>query len=92
MADQTRLFIGLIRPAKLLGLPIMYAAFWLFGSALLMLWTQHWTIAVLAATAYPLIWKAADWDPHFLDLFGVVMQHTPPNLPRSEDGETHYAP
>ena len=92
MADQTRLFIGLIRPAKLLGLPIMYAAFWLFGSTLLFLWVQHWTVAMLAAVAYPAIWKAADWDPHFLDLSSVVMQHTPPTLPRSEDGETHYAP
>ena len=51
MAEQTRLFIGLIRPAKLLGLPIMYAAGWLFGSAILFVWVQHWAIAVLAAVA-----------------------------------------
>lgn len=92
MAEQTRLFIGLIRPPKLLGLPIYYAVFWLFSSAILFLWVQHWLVAVLAAAAYPALWKAADWDPHFLDVFGVVMQHTPPNLPRSEDGQTHYAP
>ena len=92
MAEQTRLFIGLIRPAKLLGLPIMYAAGWLFGFALVFLWVQHWAVAVLAAVAYPLIWKAADWDPHFLDVFGTVMQHTPPMVPRAEDGESHYAP
>ena len=92
MADQTRLFIGLIRPAKLLGLPILYAAGWLFGSALLFLWIQHWAVGVAALLAYPAIWKAADWDPHFLDVVRVVMQHTPPRLPRSEDGEAHYAP
>ena len=44
------------------------------------------------AVAYPAIWKAADWDPHFLDVFGTVMQHTPPMVPRAEDGESHYAP
>lgn len=92
MAEQTRLFIGLIRPPKLLGLPIMYAVVWLMGSTLIYVWVQHWTVGVAALLAYPAIWKAADWDPHFLDLFGVVMQHTPPRWPRPEDGQTDYAP
>jgi type IV secretion system protein VirB3 len=35
MSDQSRVFIGLLRPPKLMGLPIMYAMVWLFGSALL---------------------------------------------------------
>ena len=46
----------------------------------------------LAVAAYPAIWKAADWDPHFLDVFGVVMQHAPPRWPRPEDGDATYAP
>ena len=92
MAEQTPLFLGLIRPPKLLGLPIMYAAGWLFGCALLFLWVQHWAVAVLAAAAYPAIWKAADWDPQFLDVFSNVMQHTPPQLPRPEEGDATYAP
>jgi len=33
MADQSRAFIGLLRPPKLMGLPIMYAMVWLFGSS-----------------------------------------------------------
>jgi len=40
MATQTRLFIGLIRPPKLIGLPIMYAMVWLFGFVLLFLWCK----------------------------------------------------
>ena len=92
MAEQTRLFLGLIRPPKLLGLPIMYAVAWLFGSALLFVWVQHWAVGVLAGLAYPAIWKAADWDAHFLDVVATVLQHTPPSLHRSEDGGTHYAP
>ena len=32
MSDQSRVFIGLLRPPKLMGLPIMYAMVWLFGS------------------------------------------------------------
>ena len=38
-------------------------------------------------------WRALEaLSGHFLDVVRVVMQHTPPRLPRSEDGETHYAP
>ncbi|MCG6560155.1 VirB3 family type IV secretion system protein [Ruegeria sp. 1NDH52C] len=48
MADQSRVFIGLIRPPKLMGLPIMYAMVWLFGSTLLFLWVQSWVVAVFA--------------------------------------------
>ena len=40
MSDQSRVFIGLLRPPKLMGLPIMYAMVWLFGSSLLFLWVQ----------------------------------------------------
>ena len=34
MAERSPLFLGLVRPPKLLGLPIMYAMVWLFGSVL----------------------------------------------------------
>ena len=45
MAERSPLFLGLVRPPKLLGLPIMYAMVWLFGSVLLFVWLQH--LAVL---------------------------------------------
>jgi type IV secretory pathway VirB3-like protein len=35
VAERSPLFLGLVRPPKLLGLPIMYAMVWLFGSVLL---------------------------------------------------------
>ncbi|MCJ7874765.1 VirB3 family type IV secretion system protein [Phaeobacter sp. J2-8] len=53
MADQSRVFIGLLRPPKLMGLPIMYAMVWLFGSTLLFLWVQSWVVAVFAGLAWP---------------------------------------
>jgi type IV secretion system protein VirB3 len=51
MATQTLLFLGLIRPPKLIGLPIMYAMVWLFGFVLLFLWVQSWPVIVVAALA-----------------------------------------
>ena len=47
MATQTRLFLGLIRPPKLIGLPIMYAMVWLFGFVLLFLWVQSWPVIII---------------------------------------------
>ena len=41
MSEQSPLFLGLIRPPKLLGLPIMYAMVWLFGSVLVFLWVDR---------------------------------------------------
>ncbi len=51
MSDQSRVFIGLLRPPKLMGLPIMYAMVWLFGSTLLFLWVQSGVVAVFAGLA-----------------------------------------
>ncbi len=36
-----------------MGLPIMYAMVWLFGSTLLFLWVQSGVVAVFAALAWP---------------------------------------
>ena len=92
MAEQARVFIGLLRPPKLLGLPIMYAMVWLFGSSMLFLWVQNWLIAVAAGISWPLLWKAADWDPHFLDVLVITLQETPPTRNRKQHGGDSYAP
>lgn len=92
MAEQTTLFIGLIRPPKLLGLPIMYAMVWLFGSVLGLIWLQHWSVVLLGATAYPLLWKAADWDDRALDVITTALQVTPPTRNRQAHGGDSYAP
>jgi type IV secretion system protein VirB3 len=92
VAEQSRLFLGLVRPPKLIGLPIMYAMVWLFGSVLVFLWVQHWAVAAAAAVAYPLLWKAADWDPNFLDVVATTLQETPLTRNRKIHGGDSYAP
>ena len=92
MSDQSRVFIGLLRPPKLMGLPIMYAMVWLFGSTLLLLWVQSWVVAVFAGLAWPALWKAADWDPNFLDVLVITLQETPPTTNRKLHGGDSYAP
>ena len=78
MAERSPLFLGLVRPPKLLGLPIMYAMIWLFGSVLLFVWVQHLVVLGIAAVLYPVLWKAADWDPRFIDVMMTSLQETPP--------------
>ena len=86
MSEQSRVFIGLLRPPKLMGLPIMYAMVWLFGSTLLFLWVQSGVVA------WPALWKAADWDPNFLDVLVITLQETPPTTNRKLHGGDSYAP
>jgi len=93
MAEQSPVFLGLIRPPKLLGLPAMYAMVWLFGSVLLFIWIQSLFVLLLAIIAYPLLWLAADWDPHFFDVVSIVSQQTPRTANRKvHDGGDSYAP
>ena len=92
MADQFRVFIGLLRPPKLMGLPIMYAMVWLFGSTLLFLWVQSGLVAVGAALAWHALWKAAGWDPNFLRVLAITLAETPPTTNRRLHGGDSYAP
>ena len=92
MAERSPLFLGLVRPPKLLGLPILYAMVWLFGSVLLFVWVQHMAVLVVALLLYLVLWKAADWDPRFIDVLLVVFQETPPTRNRGIHGGDSYAP
>jgi len=92
MVEQSRVYLGLTQPPKLFGLPIMYAMVWLFGSVLIFIWVQSWVIILIAALAYPVLWKAADWDPHFIDVVFVNLQETPPTRNRKIHGGDSYAP
>lgn len=74
MAEQSRLFLGLVRPPKLLGLPIMYAMVWLFGSVLIFVWLQHWAVAAIAAAAY--LSHPGSWYGFFLNSSGLSLSQS----------------
>lgn len=92
MAESSPLFLGLVRPPKLFGLPIMYAVTWLFGSVLLFVWVQSFVVLAIAAVLYPALLKAADWDPRFIDVLMTALQETPPTRNRKIHGGDSYAP
>ena len=37
MAERSPVFLGLIRPPRLLGLPILYAMLWILGTVLVLI-------------------------------------------------------
>ncbi len=42
--------------------------------------------------AYPALWKAADWDPAFLEVMVTALQETPPTPNRKIHSGDSYAP
>jgi type IV secretion system protein VirB3 len=46
----------------------------------------------LSALLYPLLWKAADWDPRFIDVMVTSLQETPATPNRRHHGGDSYAP
>ena len=92
MVERSPVFLGLIRPPRLLGLPILYAMLWIFGTVLVLIWSQSLLTFVVAAVVYPALWMAAEWDPNFVEVIRVVSQNTRPTKNRDVwDGDS-YAP
>lgn len=92
MAERSPLFLGLIRPPRLLGLPILYAMLWIFGTVLVLIWSQSLLTFAVAAAAYPALWLAAEWDANFVDVIRVVTQQTRPTKNRQVWNGDSYAP
>jgi type IV secretion system protein VirB2 len=67
---------------------------WLFGilDFRQALWVQSWPVIIIAALAYPALWKAADWDPAFLEVMVTALQETPPTPNRKIHSGDSYAP
>ncbi|WP_297933648.1 VirB3 family type IV secretion system protein [uncultured Brevundimonas sp.] len=92
MAERSPLFLGLIRPPRLLGLPILYAMVWFLGAVLSLVWLQSLWVFAAAAVAYPVLWLAAEWDENFIGVVAVVSSKTRPTKNRSIWNGDSYAP
>lgn len=92
MAEQSPVFRGMIRPPKLMELPVMFFMVWLFGSTLLFVWLQHWIVLFISGGLYAALWAGARWDEAFMDVFVTTLQETPPTPNRKIHGGDSYAP
>ncbi|MGY6697724.1 MAG: type IV secretion system protein VirB3 [Roseinatronobacter sp.] len=92
MATRSTLFLGLVRPPQMIGLPILYAVLWIFGSVLALIWSQSLWAFALSAVAYPMLWIASQWDPFFVEVIRVVSEKTRPTKNRNIWGGDSYGP
>lgn len=92
MVKRSLLFLGLIRPPRLMGLPMFYAVIWMAGSVLAFVWAESFWTLLLSALAYPAFWLAAEWDPHFFDVVTVVSRQTRRTRNKDLWGADSYEP
>jgi len=92
MPARSTLFLGLVRPPQMIGLPILYAVLWIFGSVLALIWSQSLWAFALSAAAYPVLWLASQWDPFFVEVIRVVSEKTRPTKNREIWGGDSYEP
>lgn len=92
MVKRSHLFLGLIRPARIMGLPMFYAVIWMVGSVLAFVWVQSFWTLTFTALSYPALWIAAEWDPHFFDVVTVVSKKTRRTKNRDQWGADSYEP
>ncbi len=76
----------------MIGLPILYAVMWIFGSVLALIWSQSLWAFALSAAAYPILWIASQWDPFFIEVIRVVSEKTRPTKNREIWGGDSYEP
>ncbi|MCY1741001.1 type IV secretion system protein VirB3 [Ensifer sp. SL37] len=75
MVERDTIYMGLLRPAKLLGLPSMAALIWFVSGAVVFMWSESfWGLGTLVLT-YPALYGLTLWDPHFFDVIAVTTKH-----------------
>lgn len=66
---------GLLRPTKLLGLPVLAAAIWAITSFVFFMWTESFWALGIAAVTYPILWGLTQWDEQFFDVIAVTSKN-----------------
>ncbi len=73
--ERDIIYMGLLRPAKILGLPLMAAAVWFISACLVFMWSESfWGMAAGAAT-WPLLYALSQWDAHFFDVIATTTKN-----------------
>lgn len=90
--EQDAVYQGLLRPTKIVGLPILAAAIWGITSFVIFLWSESvWTIAFVAIT-YPVLWGLTQWDQNFFNVIAVTTNHFGVNPNKRLWGGYSYEP
>lgn len=76
MAIETdTVYQGLLRPSKILGLPIMAAAIWGILTFVIFLWSESFWTIFFTIGSYPVLWALTQWDQHFFDVITITTKN-----------------
>lgn len=73
--EQDVIYQGLLRPTKILGLPILAAAIWGISTFVIFLWSESFLSLLVALVTYPVLWGLTQWDQNFFDVILITTKH-----------------
>ena len=73
--ERDTIYMGLLRPAKLLGLPLMATVLWFVLGLLAFMWSESfWAFSLLGLT-YPVLYALTQWDAQFFDVLSITTKN-----------------
>lgn len=73
--EREIIYMGLVRPAKVLGLPLKAAAIWVMLSALFFMWSGSFYGLIPAPVSWIILYGLSQWDAHFFDVIATTTKH-----------------
>lgn len=90
--EKDPVYRGLLRPAKLFGLPLTSAVILIATVLLAFMWAESfWALAAILLL-YPALYGLAAWDPNFFDVITRTLRNFRPSRNRNIWGGDSYEP
>ncbi len=73
--EKEEVYQGLLKPARLLWLPVQAAIIWGLPCPVIFMWTENWYSFLLMIITYPFFYALGQWDPNFFDVIMTTTKH-----------------
>lgn len=90
--DKDTVYRGLLRPAKLFGLPLTSAVILLVTVVVIFMWSESVLTLLVAPVIYAPLWILAQWDANFFDVISGTVKNFNPTKNRKYWGGDSYEP
>lgn len=90
--EKDTVYRGLLRPAKLFGLPLTSAVILLVTMLLGFMWAESFWALASIIVFYPALYGLAKWDPNFFDVITRTLRNFGPSKNRKVWGGDSYEP
>lgn len=90
--EKDTVYRGLLRPAKLFGLPLTSAVILIATVMLGFMWAESFYALGIIVVIYPVLFGLAQWDPNFFDVITKTLKNFGPSKNRKLWGGDSYEP